>query len=175
MKTVIETSFRRRESSTLSENNHAMQTRSQTFRSSLLCALCVSLTLASQTDARSSAWSMRMSMPAGRYSATGAAINGILYLAGGDAGSDGQNSALQAYNPTTDSWTNLASMPAGRYGSESAVISNKLYVAGGWTHSPGLPNANLWVYDPSSNTWITKASLPSLNGSGAGGAIGNTF
>src|SRR5258707_5406591 len=96
----------------------------------LLCALLVTA-MAPHGNAQPTLWIAKAPMPAGRGTAAAGAINGILYLAGGDAGGDAQNTALQAYNPATDSWTNLAPMPGGRYISEAAVISNKLYVVGG--------------------------------------------
>ncbi len=119
-----------------------------------------------------SAWTAKASLPIGGNSLSAAAINGILYVAGGNNGSP--MASLQAYNVTNNTWGSLAAMPGPRYQNPGiGVISNKLYFPGGWTISPALPNNNLWVYDPAANLWTSKASLPLLCAGGVCGVISN--
>jgi N-acetylneuraminic acid mutarotase len=100
-----------------------------------------------------------------------AAINGIIYVAGGFNGHE--TASLRAYNPQTNAWTSRADMPAGRYQSDGAgVINGQLYVVGGWDNSYSwLPHSDLFVYDPASNTWSSRTSMPILSGSGTCGVI----
>jgi len=127
--------------------------------------------------AQSTSWVNLAPMPAGRSTPAVAAVNGIVYVAGGYNGVE--TATLQAYNSSTNTWTTLAPMPDPRYeGDGMGVINGQLYVPGGWTSTSGLgntnlPNSNLYVYDPPSNTWSTKASMPLLSGGGATGVINN--
>jgi hypothetical protein len=117
-------------------------------------------------------WSTKAPIPAGGNNVAAAAVNGIVYVAGGNNGAPMAN--LQAYNVTNNAWTSLAALPGVRYQNDGmAVISNKLYYPGGWTYSPALPNNNLWVYDPVLNSWTSKAAMPLLSGNGASGVISN--
>ena len=118
-------------------------------------------------------WTTLTSMTSARYQAAAEAINGVLYVAGGNAGS-GDTPTLQAYTAASGTWQQRASMPGGRYdGYGAGVISGELYVAGGWTTSPGLPNSNLFIYSPTSNTWRSATSMPILSGCGGSGVIAN--
>jgi N-acetylneuraminic acid mutarotase len=115
-------------------------------------------------------WTTLTAMPEQEQGAAVAAIDGIVYVAGGFKGAN--LAALQAYNPTTNSWTTLASMPDARYtGNGAGVINSQLYVAGGWTQNPPLPNNTLFVYDPPTDSWATMASMAHLSGCGATGVI----
>jgi N-acetylneuraminic acid mutarotase len=119
----------------------------------------------------SNGWKSLHRMPRARTLAAAAAINGIVYVAGGiNVAAD---RSLFAYNVTTRTWTTLTHMPGRRYeGNGAAVIDGQLYVAGGWTRTPPLPHSSLYAYDPPSNTWSIKASMSHLSACGATGAIG---
>jgi N-acetylneuraminic acid mutarotase len=123
--------------------------------------------------AQNGAWTEETPAPGPVSSASAAALNSILYVAGGDNGP--ALSTLYAYNPASNTWSSAAPMPGPRLQMDGlAVMGNKLYLVGGWTFSPPLPNNNLWVYDPVSNTWDTsKAAMPLLSGDGACGVISN--
>ena len=137
-----------------------------------LAAVALTLMIFTNSTSAQSAWTTKAPLPVGGSTSAGAAINGILYVAGGNNGSPMAN--LQAYNTTNNTWSSLAAMPGGRYqNSGMGVISNQLYFPGGWTFSPPLPNNNLWVYDPVGNTWATKAPMPLLSAQGACGVISN--
>lgn len=116
-------------------------------------------------------WQSLASMPAVRSHVGAAAINNVLYVAGGWNGGD--QSSLYSYDPVGNSWSTKTSMPAGRYQpSGVATYNNELYYFGGWTTSPGLPNTNLYIYNPTSNTWRSGAAMPTLSACGAAGTIG---
>jgi N-acetylneuraminic acid mutarotase len=112
-------------------------------------------------------------MPAAEYAAAAAAINGIIYVAGGEGSNLHETPTLQAYNAATNTWTTLADMPAGRYaGDGAAVINGQLYVPGGWDNTYSrLPHPELFVYEPGTNTWASRASMPHLSAGGVSGAI----
>lgn len=58
-------------------------------------------------------------------------INGTLYLAGGNNGS--QLSTVEAYNPGTNTWSTAASLPTARTAAKGTVSNGVLYVIGGYT------------------------------------------
>jgi N-acetylneuraminic acid mutarotase len=75
-------------------------------------------------------------MPTPRLGLAAAALNGKIYVAGGSAAS-GYESALEEYDPASNTWTSRAPMPTAR--GYLAVVEE---------------------YDPSSDAWITRASMP---------------
>ena len=109
-------------------------------------------------DAASNRWSLTTPLPLGVNHPMPAAVNGKLYVIGGqtDTGSAFVNN-VQEYNPATTSWTARATMPAARSAGAAAVIGDKIYVAGG--RPPR--GADFAVYDVGDNQWTTLPNLPS--------------
>jgi len=116
-------------------------------------------------------WSNMAPMPTARYEGVAAAINGIIYVAGG-WGATLPNSTLEAYNPATNTWASLASMPHLSGCSEGGAISGKLYVFTPCNGYSVSPNPSLLdVYDPVANSWTILPSGPNSHVAGAGGVI----
>src|SRR6185503_10876340 len=86
------------------------------------------------------------------------------YVVGGCVMSDcriGTTSALEIYDPVTNTWSNGAPMMTARFGSAAGVIAGKLYVSGGNMACPPCDNTiTTEVYDPATNTWATRAPIP---------------
>ena len=97
-------------------------------------------------DALSDTWTAKAPMLSARNSPAAAAVNGTLYVIGGDG-----TGSVEAYDPATDTWTAKATMPSGG-GSHTAVALNGLIYAVG-----GSP-ANTKVYNPALNSWATISS-----------------
>ena len=91
------------------------------FRSVLWLAVLVLLVLS--TPALAGTWKTKASLPTPVFGAHVAAINGVLYVAGGTNNS-GAVSLLQAFNPSKDKWTSLAAMPAPVYYGTAAVVNS---------------------------------------------------
>jgi hypothetical protein len=97
-------------------------------------------------------WTNKAFMPTPRYSPGVADVNGTLYALGGSQGYGRFPTAVEAYDPTSDTWTTRAPMPAGRNGVGGvAVVNGILYAVGGQTVD---------AYDPATDTWTTKAPMP---------------
>jgi N-acetylneuraminic acid mutarotase len=91
-----------------------------------------------------------------------AAMNGILYYAGGSI------SSVDAYDPVTDSWTRKASsIPNTRNNLGAGVVNGKIYFVGGEGAT-----AEMDAYDPATDTWITQTPMPTARGS-LGVAVAN--
>jgi N-acetylneuraminic acid mutarotase len=71
-------------------------------------------------------------MSTARGGATGRAINGKLYVAGGNKALSLEPLALtEIYDPATNSWSKRADMKTPRNAAGSAAVNGKLYVLGG--------------------------------------------
>ena len=83
-------------------------------------------------------------------------INGKFYVVGG-RGSAGAPTALEVYDPQSNTWSARAPMPTGRSGIGVGVVNGELYVFGG--ELPSL-HAEVEVYNPGSNTWRRLPDMP---------------
>jgi hypothetical protein len=108
-------------------------------------------------DARAGKWEQAPPCPLARNSATGAALGGLFYLAGGRRVGGGNSAQLDAYDPRTDKWTTLRPMPRAAGGLAGAAANGKLYVFGG-EGGPGVI-ANCWSYDPTTDQWTAEPNM----------------
>lgn len=99
-------------------------------------------------------WSTRTPMATARTSPTAAAVNGTLYVIGGDG-----VGSVEAYNPNTDTWTSRASMPGGGGSFRTVALNGLIYAVGG---SPVTTK----VYNPALNSWLTLPTPPQAPPSG---------
>ena len=131
----------------------------------------------------SNAWTAKRSVSPNRTGMVAAAVNGRLYLVGGEH-TDWTTmrtnviARVDAYDLASNSWSRVASMPGARYNANGAsVINGRIYVSGGlsgvltplggWT-----PTKTLFVYDIASNSWSRKADMPQTGYLGVQGVIG---
>ena len=89
-----------------------------------------------------------------------------IYAIGGLEGKNDQeyknSSALEVYDPVSDTWTRKTDMPTPRHGHSATVINEKIYVVGGYTENG--PSGIVEVYDPNTNRWTQKADMPTPRG-----------
>jgi len=78
-------------------------------------------------------------MPTGRSGVGVAAVNGELYVFGGEQ--PRQFNEVEVYNPLTNTWQQLPPMPVPRHGLFASVIGNAIYLPGGATQQ-GLAASN---------------------------------
>ena len=98
-------------------------------KSVLTCSL-TELLQSSSSSSSSSVWHRVADVPA--HHSTCAAVNGELLAVGGCNQNSKATSAVQKYNPTTNSWDLINSMPTARYFSLVAVLpTNEMMVVGG--------------------------------------------
>jgi N-acetylneuraminic acid mutarotase len=107
-----------------------------------------------------SSWRVRANLPIPVQNSAMTALNGALYLVGGDSVNDYDDwpvSGLVSYDPGSDTWTPRAPMPDARSNLGAAVVGGKLYAMGG---SDNAALHDLWMYDPALDAWTAKASVP---------------
>ncbi len=126
-------------------------------------------------DAAADAWSRAKPAPTARSSATGAIIDGRLYVAAGrrrEAGDINNLSVLERYDPEADSWTELSPLPQPSGGLAGAALDGTLYVFGGEYFSEGGGvYEHTWAYDPAANAWTEQPPMPTPRHGLAGTAI----
>jgi N-acetylneuraminic acid mutarotase len=97
-------------------------------------AVCGVVNSVQAYDPTTNTWTMKASMSTKRVSPTAQAINGILYVAGGDDTVNFLNT-LEAYDPSVNSWSPRTSMPTARGGFVDGFINGVLYEVGGYNGS----------------------------------------
>ena len=105
-------------------------------------------------DPVANSWVTRPSAPHFHRRGAAAVINGKFYVAGGFAGFDTPVTALDVYDPATNTWHTLASIPKG--GSASGGSLNGLF----YVVAPG----RTYAYNRVTNQWQIKAA-PQISGS----------
>jgi N-acetylneuraminic acid mutarotase len=96
-------------------------------------------------------------MPTARWVGGSTVLNNVLYTMGGIAAA-GPSSAVEAYDPSTNTWSTKASMPIADDSMYAIAYGGLIYVVGGFNPANGRL-ANLLSYNPANNTWTTLAPL----------------
>lgn len=127
-------------------------------------------------DAGADAWSEAAPAPTARSSATGAVIDGQLYVAGGrrrrKSGGITNLGTLERYDPEADAWTALAPMPQPSGGLAGAALGGTLYAFGGEYFSDGGGvYEHTWAYEPEADAWTELPPMPTPRHGLAGTAI----
>ena len=144
-------------------------------KSIISLVVCATLLLTSDTSAThlTGSWTTLSPMSTARLSPFVAAVDGKLYVAGGNSGGPSPSSnVLERYDPLTDTWTTLAPLLTGRYQGGVAVLGTDIYVVGGWNPpSTFVPTNTVQIYDTLTNTWSFGPGMPILSSSGPTGVI----
>lgn len=123
-------------------------------------------------------WVAAAPLPAPRNHVAAIALNGKIYVAGGQQGINDALpvSTLFIYNPETNKWTSGASMPKPRSHNSAAAFeyAGRFAVAGGETTN-GVVLADVIAYDIPTNKWLALPSLPSPRHSPLVQSIGTTI
>lgn len=128
-------------------------------------------------DNTSAGWVRIGAMPAMRNHFGAAAVNGRIYLIGGQFGleEDGVNTdRVDIFNPSNNSWSRGASLPRAysHFSSSTVVIGRHIaIVAGEQPHNFAV--AWSYAYDTAQNTWRSLSNLPQPRRAGVAGLIGN--
>ena len=121
------------------------------------------------------AWAVAAPLPTLRNHLGLVALNGKVWAVGGQQGQDAAEvpqSAVEAYDPATNTWTAAAPLPFGRSHINAAieVIGGRIVTFGGETTFNNAV-ANVSAYNPATNTWSELTALPSKRSSGVVGFL----
>jgi hypothetical protein len=114
-------------------------------------------------------------LPAARFGAGVAALDGKLYVIGGMDESLVARNTVFEYDPTRPAgsrWQARASMPTARVYLGAAALGNLVYAVGG---IPGVATdlATVEAYDPATNSWSTKRPMSTPRGGPAVVGVGS--
>ncbi len=100
-------------------------------------------------------------VPAGGGSVA-AVLNGKMYIIGGcdDRECDKTLSAVQVYDPATDTWSSAADYPVPVSWEACGTIAGKLYCAGGDMGRGTTTYKTGYAYDPKADEWTSIADMP---------------
>jgi N-acetylneuraminic acid mutarotase len=118
------------------------------------------LGIVSIIKAQNSPWSAKCPLPERNTWLASCTLDGKIYVIGGAADLT-VLSAVEVYNPVTDTWdTTKAEMSGGRWGLSANVVDGKIYAFGGVEGASGPALSKVEVYDPDSDTWELKTEMP---------------
>ena len=105
------------------------------------------------SNAESGVWTYKAPMPTARTFLGTCVLDGKIYTMGGATSQITFSSALEVYDPLSDTWTQKASMPMALCYPNVCVMDRKIYVFGGSTSLFGGVVTTVYVYDPDTDTW----------------------
>ena len=114
-------------------------------------------------------WKKKADMPTARFDLCASVVNNLIYVMGGSDGSAGLDkrlTAVEIYNPATDTWKKGADMPAPRSQFATAAVDGKIYLFGGFSFVERRGKqiektiAIVDVYDPAADAWEQKGKAP---------------
>ncbi|MCU0938979.1 MAG: hypothetical protein MUC86_07495 [Burkholderiaceae bacterium] len=94
-----------------------------------------------------------------------AALDGRLYVAGGQRTDQGTipgpaTAVVQVYDPQTDTWSNAPPMPTARMGLALIAANGKVYAIGGSTDGFNNATGTVEAFDPATQAWTPRAAMP---------------
>jgi N-acetylneuraminic acid mutarotase len=121
-------------------------------------------------------WTELAPMPTSRQSIQAVVSYGNIYAIGGYVPGGGLT-AVEEYDPVTNSWTSKTSLPIGIWDSNStAEYNGNIYVVGGCTGSPScIMTDRVFEYTVSTDSWKEIESLPFARTGAAVGVINGTL
>ncbi len=103
-------------------------------------------------------WHALQSMPDGREQFGMAAIDSLVYIAGGlSSWNKGQASnTVYSFDTTTGNWQRRADLPEARVGLTLTSVGGALYAIGG----RGTDSSKVFRYDPQEDKWTVLGAMP---------------
>ncbi|XP_068688173.1 kelch-like protein 12 [Montipora foliosa] len=121
------------------------------------------LSTASRFDPHNNKWEVVASLNEGRYRASGAAMGGKIYVAGGRNRGGGSMSSCEVYNPSSDEWQLMPSLKVPRCYASMVCCEGRLYVLGGTTilsRTRSSRPLTVEEFDSERQIWVDKSIIP---------------
>jgi N-acetylneuraminic acid mutarotase len=119
-----------------------------------------------KSDKSKGTWSRTGSIPTQRFEAGVTALDGKIYVLGGEAFGKPASGLNQEYDPATNRWRDLAPIPHATSHVGVAAYGGKIYAMGGNTAVPEVGPLDLaFEYDVAKDLWRKLPSLSSPRGS----------
>lgn len=124
---------------------------------------------ATRLEARASlSWFTAAPMPTPRTAAAAAALDGVVYVIGGQDGFLRDLDVVEAFDVAENSWRTVAPLPQPLRYAAAAALDGKVYVMGGLSGVSGEPLSSVYVFDAARGEWRRLSDLPvALSGAAA--------
>ncbi len=109
-------------------------------------------------------------LPTPRTEVAVAALEGVIYVAGGFGGDGEASNVVEAYDTRTDRWSVSVQLPAALHHTGMVSIGARLYVVGGYL-SDGTSSAGVWSWTVGDDAWRAEPDLPTPRGALAVAAV----
>jgi N-acetylneuraminic acid mutarotase len=141
-------------------------------------------------DPAADSWKALAPMPTKRGSPVAATVNGKIYVIGGASVHPGSSepavlptrphrsvSAVEEYDPATNTWRARSPMPTARNHAAIGVVNNKIYVIGGRLGAAFIGVASntdvVEEYDPATDSWgAVRSRMPTARSASTWGTYG---
>ncbi|MEZ5366280.1 MAG: kelch repeat-containing protein [Bryobacterales bacterium] len=121
-------------------------------------------------DPAADAWTQKERMGAVHAAAGVAALEGKIYVAGGE-GEQRAATVFEAFDVATERWQALSDLPQPRTRLTAQSVNGKFYAVGG--RLPGAaPQREVFEYDPAAGSWRTRAPMPTARSDAASAVLG---
>jgi len=120
-------------------------------------------------DPSTGSWSRQADMPTARGASGVAAVDGLLYVAGGSPSARHRDFAV--YDPAEDRWSELPPMPTGRDHLAAAPLDGRFVAISGRESFPSGLLAAVEAYDPTTGQWSSLPPIPTPRGGIAAAVI----
>jgi hypothetical protein len=111
-------------------------------------------------DPEANTWSGLPPLPEPVRAAAGAALDGQVYVIGGQT-QDRDGREVYALDVGTETWEERAPLPEPRFNMAAVTLGGKVYALGGYSGTE--ERAEVFVYDAAADSWSEAASLPAAN------------
>ena len=98
-----------------------------------------------------------------RYNASGAAINGKVFVAGGQSSREKFVQSTEAFDPSSNEWQCMTYLTLPHLNASMVCSEGMLFVLGGTTYTKrgGITRTlTVQMFDPGINEWKVKSSIP---------------
>ena len=98
-----------------------------------------------------------------RYNASGAAMNGKVFIAGGQSSRKTIVRSTEAFDPSSNEWQCVNDLTLPHFNANMVCFEGMLFVLGGttYTKSDGITRTlTVEMFDPGINEWEVKSSIP---------------
>ena len=98
-----------------------------------------------------------------RYNASGAAMNGKVFIAGGQSSRKTIVRSTEAFDPSSNEWQCVNDLALPHFNANMVCFEGMLFVLGGttYTKSDGITRTlTVEMFDPGINEWKVKSSIP---------------
>ena len=101
-----------------------------------------------------------------RYNASGVAMNGKVFITGGQVSRKTYILNSEAYDPSTNEWQLMADLNIPHFNASMVCLEGRLYALGGSTYIRNkgrMQSSTVEVFDLEINEWKVKSSIPVKN------------